>query len=189
MKIPASNVWKLDAAIPEEYAAILDPLGNAVHAVLAGPITGRTVLVTGCGPVGLMSIAVAKACGSSTIFATETNNHRRELARKMGADVVLRPAEGDAVGRVRSDTDGTGVDVLLEMSATLWRSSKDLRPYAREAGHETWLQATALVKAGRLEPDLLFDQRLPLERFEEAFEAIGRGAAGKILLYPNGTSR
>jgi threonine 3-dehydrogenase len=222
VKIPASNVWKLDSAIPEEVAAILDPLGNAVHAVLAGPITGRTVLVTGCGPIGLMSIAVAKACGSSTIFATETNDHRRELARKMGADGVLRPGEGDAVGRIRSDTDGTGVDVLLEMSGNpraIQQGFAALRSGGRASllgiptepvaldlvndvifkgaivhgiygrrMYETWLQATALVKAGRLDLDLLFDQRLPLERFEEAFEIIGRGAAGKILLYPNGTS-
>jgi threonine 3-dehydrogenase len=116
VKIPASNIWKLDPAIPEHYGAILDPLGNAVHTVLAGAIAGQTVLVTGCGPIGLMSIAVAKACGSSTVFATETNEQRRVMAAKMGADVVLNPAEIDAVARIKSETNGTGVDVLLEMS-------------------------------------------------------------------------
>jgi len=116
VKIPASNIWKLDPAIPEHYGAILDPLGNAVHTVLAGPIAGQTVLVTGCGPIGLMSIAVAKACGSSRIFATETNEKRRAMARKMGADVVLNPATEDAVARILSQTNGTGVDALLEMS-------------------------------------------------------------------------
>ncbi len=116
VRIPATNIWKIDPAIPEHYAAILDPLGNAVHAVLAGPVAGQTVLVTGCGPIGLMAIAVAKACGSSTVFATEVNDWRREMAKKMGADVVLNPAEGDAVARIKKDTAGTGVDVLLEMS-------------------------------------------------------------------------
>jgi len=116
VRIPATNIWKIDPAIPEHYAAILDPLGNAVHAVLAGPVAGQTVLVTGCGPIGLMAIAVAKACGSSSVFATEVNDWRREMAKKMGADVVLNPAEGDAVARIKKDTAGTGVDVLLEMS-------------------------------------------------------------------------
>ncbi len=116
VKIPVSNIWKLDRRIPEHYGAILDPLGNAVHTVLAGPIAGETVLVTGCGPIGLMSNAVAKACGGSTVFATETNEHRRLLAREMGADMVLHPGEGDPASRIRSATDGTGVDVLLEMS-------------------------------------------------------------------------
>jgi len=116
VKIPASNIWKLDPAIPEHYGAILDPQRNAVHTVLAGPIAGQTVLVTGCGPIGLMSIAVAKACGSSTVFATETNEQRRAMATKMGADMVLNPAEIDAVARITAETNETGVDVLLEMS-------------------------------------------------------------------------
>jgi threonine 3-dehydrogenase len=116
VKIPASNIWKLDPAIPEHYGAILDPLGNAVHTVLAGPIAGQTVLVTGCGPIGLMSIAVAKACGSSTAFAMETNEQRRAMAKKMGADIVLNPAKEDAVAKILAETSGTGVDALLEMS-------------------------------------------------------------------------
>ncbi|MGC1493719.1 MAG: L-threonine 3-dehydrogenase [Candidatus Acidiferrum sp.] len=116
VKIPASNIWKLDPEIPEHYGAILDPLGNAVHTVLAGPIAGQTVLVTGCGPIGLMSIAVAKACGSSTVFATETNAKRRAMAKRMGADVVLNPAAEDAVARILEETSQTGVDALLEMS-------------------------------------------------------------------------
>src|ERR1700757_1174009 len=116
VRIPAANIIKLDPAIPERYGAILDPLGNAVHTVLAGPIAGMTALVTGCGPIGLMSIAVAKACGSSTVFATETNAHRREMAKQMGADVVINPAAEDAVKKILAETGGTGVDVLLEMS-------------------------------------------------------------------------
>ena len=63
--IPESNIWKLDAAIPIEYASILDPLGNAVHSVLAGEIAARTVAITGCGPIGLFAIAVARAVGAS----------------------------------------------------------------------------------------------------------------------------
>src|SRR3984893_18396803 len=116
VKIPAPNIWKLDAAIPEHYGAILDPLGNAVHTVLAGRVAEKTVLVTGSGTSGLMCIAVAKACGSSTVFATETNEKRRSMAKKMGADVVLNPAAEDAVAKILAETNGTGVDALLEMS-------------------------------------------------------------------------
>src|SRR5690348_10219693 len=57
--IPERNIWKLDPAIPPEYASILDPLGNAVHTVLAGEIAAQSVAITGCGPIGLFSIAVA----------------------------------------------------------------------------------------------------------------------------------
>jgi threonine 3-dehydrogenase len=223
VKIPASNIWKLDPAIPEHYGAILDPLGNAVHTVLAGPIAGQTVLVTGCGPIGLMSIAVAKACGSSTVFATETNENRRAMAKKMGADVVLNPAAEDAVARIVAETNGTGVDTLLEMSGNptaIQQGFKALRAGGRASllgiptenvpldlvndvifkgatvqgiygrrMYGTWVQMTALLKAGRLNLEPLFGEREPLEKFENAFAKLQGGLAGKILLYPDGLPR
>src|SRR6202007_415088 len=86
VKIPESNIWKLDPSIPPDYASILDPLGNAVHTVLAGEIAAKTVAVIGCGPIGLFSIAVARAVGASQVFALEVNEHRRKLAKAMKAD-------------------------------------------------------------------------------------------------------
>src|ERR1700685_562652 len=87
--IPESNIWKLDPAIPQEYASILDPLGNAVHPVLAGETGARTVAIAGGGPIGLFAIAVAGAVGATSVFAIEVNEHRRKLAREMKADYVL----------------------------------------------------------------------------------------------------
>src|SRR5205807_1173485 len=114
--IPESNIWKLDPAIPQEYASILDPLGNAVHTVLAGEIAAKTVAIVGCGPIGLFSIAVARAVGAAQVFAIEINEHRAELARKMKADYVLNPAKEDVKKTVFEATGGVGVDVVLEMS-------------------------------------------------------------------------
>src|ERR1700746_511559 len=220
VKIPAPNIWKLDAAIPEHYGAILDPLGNAVHTVLAGGISGGTALVTGCGPIGLMSIAVAKACGSSTVFATETNEQRRVMAKKMGADAVINPASEDAVAKILSETNSTGVDVLLEMSGNptaIQQGFKALRAGGRASllgiptedvpldlvndvifkgatvqgiygrrMYQTWVQMTALLKAGRLNLEPLFGEKIALEKFEDAFSKLQNGLAGKILMYPNG---
>src|SRR3954471_3807802 len=93
--IPESNIWKLDPSIPQDYASILDPLGNAVHTVLSGDIAAKTVAITGCGPIGLFSIAVAKACGATKVFAIEVNEHRRKVAEKMKADHVLDPTTQD----------------------------------------------------------------------------------------------
>jgi threonine 3-dehydrogenase len=114
--IPESNIWKLDPEIPEEYASILDPLGNAVHSVLAGEIAAKTVAITGCGPIGLFSIAVARAVGATTIFAIEVNEHRRKLATKMKADYALDPSKEDVRAIVAEKTGGFGVDVVLEMA-------------------------------------------------------------------------
>jgi len=220
VEIPASNIWKLDPVIPEHYAAILDPLGNAVHTVLAGAIAGQTVLVTGCGPIGLMSVAVAKACGSSIVFATETNEHRRALAKEMGANYVFNPITDDPVNKIKDATGGTGVDVLLEMSghpAAIQQGFKALRAGGRASllgiptenvpldlvqdvifkgatvqgiygrrMYETWVQMSALLKAGRVNLDPLFGERLELENFEAAFAKLQSGLAGKVLMYPNG---
>jgi threonine 3-dehydrogenase len=116
VKIPESNIWKIDPAIPPDYASVLDPLGNAVHTVLAGEIAAKTVAVIGCGPIGLFAIAVARACGASAVFAVEINDHRRKLAQQMKADYALNPAQDNVYEKVLAATDGTGVDVVLEMS-------------------------------------------------------------------------
>ncbi len=120
--IPESNIWKLDPAIPQEYASILDPLGNAVHTVLAGEIAAKTVAITGCGPIGLFAIAVARAVGATSVFAIEVNEHRRKIAREMKADYVLDPSKEDVprhcdgedrrAGRGRGARDGgaSGLD-------------------------------------------------------------------------------
>lgn len=223
VKIPATNIWKLERSIPEHYGAILDPLGNAVHTVLAGPIAGQSVLVTGCGPIGLMSIAVAKACGSSTVFATETNEHRRKLAKEMGADFVLNPAAEDPVKKILEATGGTGVDALLEMSGNpnaihqgfhalraggrasllgiptenvpldlvqdvIFKGATVQGIYGRRM-YNTWVQMTALLKAGRVNLQPLFGERMALENFEAAFAKLNSGLAGKILMYPNGVQK
>src|SRR5271157_1672466 len=114
--IPESNIWKLDPAIPLEYASILDPLGNAVHTVLAGEIAAKTVAITGCGPIGLFAIAVARTVGATTVFAIEVNQYRRKIATQMKSDYVLDPSRDDVKGFVFDHTGGLGVDVVLEMA-------------------------------------------------------------------------
>src|SRR5438270_10972811 len=109
--IPETNIWKLDPAIPKEYASILDPLGNAVHTVLAGDIAAKTVAITGCGPIGLFAIEVAHACGAAQVFAIETNVYRRKIAKEMKADFVIDPSTEDAKQIVMDATVGVGVDV------------------------------------------------------------------------------
>src|SRR5512146_1088343 len=117
VSIPESNIWKIDPAIPPEYASLFDPLGNAVHTVLSGDgVAAKTVAITGCGPIGLFAIAVARACGATQIFAVEVNPHRREIARKMRADFVLDPSTEDVKKVVMEHTNGIGVDVVLEMA-------------------------------------------------------------------------
>lgn len=114
--IPEENVWPVHKTIPDKVAAVLDPLGNAVHTVMEAGVSARTVLITGVGIIGLMSVTVAKAAGASRIFVTDVDPHRLELAIKLGAVEAYDARDSGWVEDLRSQTRGEGADVLLEMS-------------------------------------------------------------------------
>ena len=112
--MPATNVWHLDDNVSFDIGGIHDPMGNAFHTALTADIPGATVLITGCGPIGIFAVGICKAAGASRIIASDVNPKRLELAKQMGATDVVHPNEAEAV--VKRHTDGLGVDVVLEMS-------------------------------------------------------------------------
>ncbi|WP_274366090.1 L-threonine 3-dehydrogenase [Paenibacillus thermotolerans] len=114
--VKASNVIKNDPSVPHEIACLQDPLGNAVHTVLSGPVVGRTVAVVGVGAIGLMAVAVARACGAGTIIAVDVNEYRLEMAKRFGADVCVNSAQTPMEEAIREATDGLGAEAVLEMS-------------------------------------------------------------------------
>ncbi len=114
ISMPATNVWHLDDAISYDVGGIHDPMGNAFHTALTADIPGSTVLITGCGPIGIFAAGICRAAGASRIIASDINPRRLELARNMGAHDVVRPENAQEV--VKRWTDGLGVDVALEMS-------------------------------------------------------------------------
>ncbi|MEK7823554.1 MAG: L-threonine 3-dehydrogenase [Candidatus Eisenbacteria bacterium] len=114
--VPAVNAWRAPANIPIEVAAVMEPLGNAVHTAFAGPLSGCNVAVTGCGPIGLFAIGVARAAGAARVFASDVSPYRLELARRMKADAVIDAGHEDFVARVHQLTGGRGLDGVLEMS-------------------------------------------------------------------------
>jgi len=125
--LPERNAWKNDPKLDPIVASVQEPLGNAVQAVLpkdyTNDIIGRNVAVLGAGPIGLMAIAVLKQLGAAKVFVTAGgfNKIRMELAKKMGADMVLSAKEkGEKLVKIiRDSTDGNGVEVALEMSGDL----------------------------------------------------------------------
>ncbi|MFN2545408.1 MAG: L-threonine 3-dehydrogenase [Actinomycetota bacterium] len=118
--IPERNAWEVDPRIPPDVASIHDPFGNAVHTVFidggADDVVTATVVVLGCGPIGLFAVGVARAAGARQVVAVEPNEFRRGLAKQMGADVLVDPLVEDPVGAVNEATDGHGAEVVLEMS-------------------------------------------------------------------------
>ena len=113
--IPEANAVESNGLDPA-VVALQEPMGNAVHAAFAEPIEGRTVLVTGCGPIGLCAVGIAKAAGASLVIATDTEPYRLELARTMGADLALDATDPATEEQILGATGGDGVEVVLEMS-------------------------------------------------------------------------
>lgn len=112
--VPVENLWRNDD-LPPEIASLQDPFGNAVHTAYAFDLAGKTVLVTGVGPIGLMTIPIARVAGAKKIIVSDVSEPKLTLAKRMGADHMLNPMHDNIVEAVLDLTED-GADVLLEMS-------------------------------------------------------------------------
>jgi threonine 3-dehydrogenase len=114
--VPAFNVYPIPTHIDDDTAAVLDPLGNAVHTTLSFDLVGEDVLITGAGPIGLMAIPVAQRTGARHVVISDVNETRLALAREMGATRAVNVAE-ESISDVMGDLGmQEGFDVGLEMS-------------------------------------------------------------------------
>jgi threonine 3-dehydrogenase len=114
--LPMTNIWRHAPTVDLDIAAIFDPFGNAVHTALSFPVLGEDVLVTGCGPIGLMAVAVARHAGARFVVATDMNPFRLDLAKKLGATVALDVSKGTLADVQQQLGMKEGFDVGLEMS-------------------------------------------------------------------------
>jgi threonine 3-dehydrogenase len=212
--IPAFNAFKLTAAIDDEIAAILDPLGNAVHTALAFDVVGEDVLITGAGPIGIMAAAIVRFIGARNVVITDVNDYRLDLARKMGATLALNVTRDKLEDAMKQLGMQEGFDVGLEMSG----NAAALRDMLRTMHHggsiamlgipptevaidwnevilkgltikgiygrqmfETWYKMAALLQSGlNIRP--VITHRLPYTQYQHAFEIMGKGQSGKVVM-------
>ena len=115
--VPERIVWAHRKPVSTAVAAMFEPFGLAVHATLeGGGVAGRDVLITGCGPIGLMNVAVARHLGAAQVIATDVNPLRLAEAMRLGADRVVDVRTEDVVAVTREATSGRGADVVIEYS-------------------------------------------------------------------------
>ncbi|MEM8815021.1 MAG: L-threonine 3-dehydrogenase [Pseudomonadota bacterium] len=114
--VPAFNVFKLPAAISDDMAAILDPLGNATHTALSFDLVGEDVLITGAGPIGIMAVAIARYAGARHVVITDVNDYRLALAKKLGASAALNVTRESIDDTMQALGMEEGFDVAMEMS-------------------------------------------------------------------------
>ena len=114
--LPEHNVVPIPDDIPDEIAALFDPLGNAVHTALSFDLVGEDVLVTGAGPIGITGALVAQKVGARKVVITDINPYRLQLAKQMGVQYVVdvsKTSLRDVMGDIGMSE---GFDVGLEMS-------------------------------------------------------------------------
>jgi threonine 3-dehydrogenase len=116
LSIPAFNIIALPDAVDDEIGAILDPLGNAVHTVLAFDLVGEDVIITGAGPIGIMAAAVARQVGARHVVITDINPDRLALATKVADVTPVNVANEDLRDVMAKLGMREGFDVGLEMS-------------------------------------------------------------------------
>jgi len=219
--IPAVNAFKLPDAIDDEIAAILDPLGNAVHTALAFDVVGEDVLITGAGPIGIMAAAIVRFVGARHVVITDVNDYRLAIAKKMGATLAINVTRDSLDSAMKQLGMKEGFDVGLEMSGNASALREMLRTmhhggsiamlgippnevaidwnevilkgltikgiYGRQM-FETWYKMAALLQSG-LDIRPVITHRLPYTEYQRAFEIMGQGASGKIVMDWEGVAR
>lgn len=113
--VPAHNCDPIPAELTWRQATLMEPVAVWVHIYELAPVKMRqTVVVLGCGSIGLLGVAMAKAAGAGMILACDKAPHRLEMARRLGADVALEAGWGDFEDAVMQATRGRGADVVYD---------------------------------------------------------------------------
>lgn len=118
--VPESIAFKIPPPISYEEAALLEPFGVAMHAIERARImVGDTVVVIGCGPIGLFAQQLARLSGASPLIVSEISETRLRLAKEQKvADIVIDAGQDDPVARIMEITEGRGADVVIEAAGT-----------------------------------------------------------------------
>lgn len=205
---PSELLHPLPTPLTSVDGAMLEPLGVAVHAIDLGHVRlGSSVAVVGCGPIGLLLLQAVRAAGATTVIAVEPLVHRREAARRLGADVVLTPGESDESGPPHVDAafEIAGSDAAVATAMALVRPGGRVvlagipdggrtsfpAALARRKGltiamsrrmAEVYPRATSLVTQGLVDVASVVTERFPLEQVGAAFETAAARTGLKTVV-------
>jgi len=207
--VPAALLRRIPHHLSPSIASLSEPLGIAVRAASTHDLTNKTLMVTGCGPIGLMCIAVARRLGAKTIIAADLSSERLELARQLGASIVINPSEqavsapdrridvaidasGSAqaiAGALASVVTGghlvlAGVpeaEVSLDLARHVVLREVSLSGIYGRLIDETWHTVERLLTSGSFDLSPLITHEFALADFGAAFACASSGKAGKVV--------
>ena len=116
ISVDPNCIWELDDSLDYETGALLEPMGVGVHGVLSGEIGGKSVVIFGCGPIGLCGVGTAKINGASKVIAIDVFDQKLQVAKTMGADILINSKSEDAAARILAETEGRGADVVVDFT-------------------------------------------------------------------------
>jgi (R,R)-butanediol dehydrogenase/meso-butanediol dehydrogenase/diacetyl reductase/L-iditol 2-dehydrogenase len=152
--IPDDMTW--------ERAALLEPVSIAVHTMDQANITpGRSVVITGAGPIGLLAMELSKMAGATKIMVSEPIAFKRDVARKLGADLTVDPTKEDIVKVGKEFTDGRGFDTVIEASGNLGAARQSLY-LADKGGTVVWAAVYAYDKEIPVNPFYMYANELSI---------------------------
>jgi L-iditol 2-dehydrogenase len=142
VSVPMRNLRRLPESVCDLEASLIEPLAVALRAVNLTPFElGATVAIVGAGPIGLLALLAVKLKGAGTVIVSDLSEHRLELARRLGADLLVN-AKNDPVQFVRDATHGEGSDAVLE-AVGVTPSVRHAIGMARTGGTITWIGNSA----------------------------------------------
>jgi threonine 3-dehydrogenase len=131
--VPEPCAVKISREIPFSAAAMMEPCGVAVHGLSKGIVSGKTLAIFGCGPIGLFGVQAAVAYGAAKIYAIDISNNRIKMAQSFGAAKVFHADKDPLEKIILDETKGIGVDMVLEVSGNQKAYDQGLR-ILRKAG-------------------------------------------------------
>jgi len=113
--VPRRCLFPIPASMSFVEGSLIEPLANAVHVVRRCPdVRGRTGLVYGAGPIGMLCAFVARQQGAKVIIVVDHNAHRLERLKELAADITIDSSQRDPVASLLEQTGGRGVDFAID---------------------------------------------------------------------------
>ena len=117
--LPEICAWKNEPDFDRDLASIQEPFGNAVQTAYVDELVGKTVAIFGLGAIGLFCIPLAEVAGATKVFAIDINDYKLNLAKTMSSTAIcLNSLKDDVVSAILDETEGLGIDVVLEVSGS-----------------------------------------------------------------------
>lgn len=213
--VPSKNVCNISKDVPVESAVLAEPLScviNGCEKIRINP--GDRVVILGAGPMGQLFTQVLKASGAGQIIVSDLSDYRLEQAKRSGATHMLNPANND-IGEVVKEITGVGADIVIDCVGVLFDQAlhvvrkggkvllvgmnesanrpikqceitkKEITVFGTIIQNNHFPKVIKILESNILNIESLITHRTSLRNIHQAIDAMRKGEAIKIMVYPH----